>query len=136
MVTLTPPISQKVFLSVFRDAITAANIAGDEWMKNAKPRFSIHNSDILTHENIGAELGTMLDLCGNAHLKFNDRRSAWFKVFTKFGKITETDSSIIYFNYKYSSRQEYGLKVECVNAAKRVFEQFGITGIRVLDYVD
>ena len=129
-------IKQKEFDNLFQDARLAATRAGDEWMANASPMFTIHTADAVTGTSTGPSLGTMLDLCGNAHMKFKDKRSAWFKAFVKFGKVRGTSSGVIELDHKYSYRQEHGLKLACVEAARAVFTNAGVEGIIIWDYID
>jgi Asp-tRNA(Asn)/Glu-tRNA(Gln) amidotransferase A subunit family amidase len=120
---------------VVQEAINAANAAGEEWIKNAKPQFSVHNADLFGNIK-GPSLGTMLDICGNAHLQFKDGRSADYKTFVKAGLIRSNNNKVVEIYHRYKLRQEYGLQIACVEAEKKVFEQYGIMGVHVWSYVD
>jgi len=121
---------------VMSEAIEAANIAGQEWMNAATPKFSVYNSDLITGAPIGAPVGTMLDNCGNAHVRFRNKKSGWFKFFQRCGAIRNTESGVIEIWHNWKSRQEYGLQVACATAAKKVLEDYGVTGLYVWDYID
>lgn len=116
-------------LSIIESAVRAANVAGDTWLESAKPTFSVHDDS----DN---PIGTLFDRCGNAYLEFKDRRSTWFKTFRKFELTDQYDPTYLSIPHKHSHRQEHELKLRCAHAARKIFEDAGITGINIKDYVD
>jgi len=64
-------------------ATQAANTAGDEWMKNAKVRFAVMDGEQV--------VGQLLDVCGNAHVRFTDKRTKEYKAFKNAGHTSITD---------------------------------------------
>jgi hypothetical protein len=117
-------------------AIIAANEAGDKWIENAKPRYAFSSVDFDGNKIPGQRSDIMLDVCGNAHVKFRDRRSAMYKAFKKAGHIRNTESGVIEILHAYRPRQEYGLRVACATAAKAKLEELGVTGLQVWSYID
>jgi hypothetical protein len=115
---------------ILQEAREAANAAGDEWMAKASPKFAVTNAFT------GRLEGTMLDLCGNAHLQFRDKRSKNYKQFVKAELVRQTGNGVIELDHKYRYRQEHGLHMACVRAAKAVLEKHGITDVRIWDYID
>lgn len=115
--------------SIINEATNAANAAGKEWMDKATVAFLVKNES-------GNVVGELLDLCGNAHVRFTDKRSAAFKEFKKAGAIRYTDNGVVEINHNYIGRQEYGLKIACAEAAKSVLNKYGIDKIRVWSYID
>jgi len=116
--------NNEIFFKAIEDASHAAQMAGDEWMKNAKPKYVV----------VGYEDEPMLDLCGNAHVKVTDGRTA-------FGKYLKQDSwkSTITVPLKttYTYRQEHGLKVAMAEAALKVLtEKYGIKKLSIWSYID
>lgn len=47
-------------------AVTAGNAKLAE-LKNAGPKYAVHNGDVFTGKPVGPAVGTMLDLCGFAY---------------------------------------------------------------------
>ena len=115
---------------IVQEAVAAANAAGDAWMASASPKFAV--TDAFT----GRVQGTMLDLCGNAHLQFRDKRSRNYKQFVKEDLVRKSGNGVIELEHKYRYRQEHGLHMACVRAAKAVLEKHGITDVRIWDYID
>ena len=107
-------------------AIEAANAAGDEWMAKAEPRYVVTDGSSIS--------GVMLDVCGNAHVRFYDKRKKWFKEFDKAGFVSTADVLAIPHKFKY--RQEYGLQMACAEAAANSLREQGVTGIRIWSYID
>lgn len=120
--------------SLIQKATDAANKAGDIWMAEAKPKYSVHQSDL--SGNTGTCVGVLLDVCGNAHVKFRDKRTAFYKLFTKYGYIRHTGNGVVEIRHKWIPRQEYGLKIACAQAVKKVLDDAGVTGLTIWDYID
>lgn len=121
---------------LFQKATDVGNIAGDEWMANAKPVFAVYNADLITGRPIGDSLGTMLDNCGNAHIKITDKRSKLYRSCIKFGLMKNEYTATLPIYHKYRHRQEHGLALAIMRAAMKVFQDAGMTGIRIWDYID
>lgn len=120
---MKPPIK------IVQEALDAANKAGDFWMAAAAPKYVVSDS-------YGRSLGTMLDLCGNAHLQFKDKRSKNYKDFLKADLVRKSGNGVVELHHNYNHRQEYGLHMACVEAAKKVFEDNCITDVRIWSYID
>lgn len=119
---------------IVEKAVEAANLAGDEWLANATTKYEFCNTDLQ-----GNQIGPgylVLDLCGNAHVQFRDKRSKDHRRFLKEGLLTRTDNGVIDINHKHRSRQEFGLAEACAKAAMKVLEENGITGLRIWSYID
>lgn len=117
-------------IEIAQEALEAANAAGDAWMAAAKPQFEVR--DAFT----GRSQGTLLDLCGNAHVRFTDKRSKNYKAFVKANLVRQTGNGVLELPHKYRMRQEHGLMMACAKAAKAVLEKHGITDVRIWDYID
>ncbi len=117
-----------MFNEMIARATQAANVAGAEWMANAKPKY-----EVIQH---GKVIDTMLDLCGNAHVQFKDKRSAFYKAFKKDGFVRQSGNAVVEIDHDYKFNQEHGLKMACANAAKASLEADGITGLRIWQYID
>lgn len=113
---------------IVQEAIEAANAAGDEWMTKAYPRYTVLDSNSIP-------FGVMLDLCGNAHLVFSDRRSSAYKKFLKEGLVRNSGNYVIEIRHKHKHRQEHGLQLACIQAAKKVFIKYEIN-VTVWSYID
>jgi len=124
MPKLTKVQETKFFKNVIIAAQYAAQEAGDEWIKNAKPKYVV----------MGYENSPMLDLCGNAHVRIDDGR-------TKFAKYLKEDdrcfgANTVPLNTSYSGRQEHGLKLAIAEAALKVLQDFGIKKCYIWEYID
>ena len=119
----------KTPIEIAQEALDAANKAGDLWMALASPKYVVTDGR-------GRSQGTMLDLCGNAHLQFKDKRSKNYKDFLKANLVRRSGNGVVELNYRYTHRQEYGLHMACVEAAKKVFEDNGIADVRIWSYID
>ena len=113
-------------------ARAAANAAGAAWLAAATPRYSVHQETLDGHR--GPAVGTMLDLCGGAYIKFTDRRCSDFKSFKRANAIRH--ESTVDLIHMFRGRQEHGLNVACMEAAYKVFKDAGISNITVKDYID
>ena len=111
---------------VLQKATEAANLAGEEWMKNATPKYAVTDGSRV--------VGTMLDVCGNAHVRFYDKRKKWYKEFEKIGAISTV--SVLSIPHKFKYRQEYGLQMACAEAAAKTLRECGVDGIRIWSYID
>lgn len=111
---------------VLSKATEAANAAGDEWMKNAAPKYVVTDGSSIS--------GIMLDVCGNAHVRFYDKRKKWFREFDKAGFVSTVD--VLSIPHKFRYRQEYGLQMACAEAAANSLRDQGVDGIRIWSYVD
>jgi len=112
------------FEKAIEDASQAGQKAGDEWMKNAKPKYVV----------VGYEDTPMLDLCGNAHVRVTDGR-------TKFAKYLKQDSwkstITVPITTTYRMRQEHGLQLAIAKAALEVLTtKYGFKNLRIWDYID
>lgn len=118
------------------EATIAANMAGKAWMDNARPMYVVRNADLVTGKPIGPALGTMLDMCGNAHVQFSDRRAKVYKDFLKAGFVRGSGNGVVEIEHAYRGRQEHGLMMACAKAAKAKLEEHGVAGLRIWDYID
>lgn len=118
-------------------ATNAANEAGEKWMAEAEargPKYAVMDAPLFgTPVDTGCR---MLDLCGNAHVRFKDKRSSWFKAFKKVGAVRATESGVVEIWHKWKPRQEHGLQMACAEAAMKVLTEAGVTGLRIWDYID
>jgi hypothetical protein len=127
----TPQPSKSVdtidFKNIFDKAVVAANAAGDKWWSE--------HCEIPYDPSKSASFFGMLDLCGFATLQVTDKRTSFYKWYTKtFPERHVTHS--IYIPYKYQARQDLGLREACVRGAKEVFDEHGIKGLSVWTRVD
>ena len=120
----------KLFITIVQEATEAANKAGAEWLAKAKPQF------VPVDAFTGHRYEPMLDLCGNAHVQFKDKRSKHYKMFMKEGLVRQSGNAVVEIAHDYKMRQEHGLALACAEAAKKVLESYGITGLRIWDYID
>jgi len=111
------------------EAVVAANKAGDEWMAKASPKYVVT-------DDAGSNHGTLLDLCGNAHVQFRDKRSKNYKDCVKLDLVRKSGNGVFELEHKYRHRQEHGLAMACAEAAKKVLESHGITDLRIWSYID
>jgi hypothetical protein len=114
----------------------AAQKAAQIWYDVARskgPAFVVGDANLFTGE-IERVTGTMLDLCGNAFLKFRDKRSALYKACKKHGF---ESFGALDISYKLQGRQEHGLHVAAMKAALEVLNQHGLGDQFILrDYID
>lgn len=120
----------KTALEIAQEALEAANAAGDAWMATATPKYEVKDSFT------GRSHGTLLDLCGNAHVQFKDKRSKNYKMFVAADLVRKSGNGVLELPHKYRMRQEHGLMMACAQAAKAVLEKHGITDVRIWDYID
>jgi hypothetical protein len=78
----------------------------------------------------------MLDMCGNAHVQFKDKRTAAYKAFVKADAVRRSGNAVVQIEHNYRYRQEHGLAYACAKAAKAKLEELGVTGLRIWDYID
>lgn len=117
-------------------ATEAANVAGQEWMNKASVRFAVHDADLMTGKPVGPAIGYMLDVCGCAYVQFKDKRTAAYRAFKKAGAVRPTGNAVVEIPNKWMCRQEMGLHEACANAAKKVLEEGGVTGLRIWSWID
>jgi hypothetical protein len=120
---------------IVKDATAAANAAGERWLSAATVKYSIHEVDLFG-DSKGPAVGYMLDACGNAHVQFKDRRSAWFKAFERYGHIRRTNNGVVEINHAFRARQEYGLRQVAARAALDSMAAAGVTGLKIWSYID
>lgn len=126
--------SQNMFDELIVKATEAAVEAGDKWVEeHTKPMFAVYKADVLTGKQYGSCLGTMLDVCGMAHIRITDKRTAFSKYIKK---IQDGYNGAIFLKHKHSGRQEWGLNEACAYAAAKVFMDAGIKGIYVYSNID
>lgn len=123
-------------VELIEKATIAANEAGATWLKNARPTYAVYNADLLTGKPLGRPLGEMLDLCGNAHVKFSDKRTKHYREFLRAGYVRRTGNGVVEIAHDWLGRQEYGLRLACATAAKKVLEESGVTGLRIWEYIN
>ena len=104
------------FPAVLREATHAAEQAAQDWLDNAQPKFTVCGT-------------TLLDMCGNAHIKSAARRGS------KIDKAIVDTGGYIRIAYSQRGRQEYGLHVAANKAAAKVLQAAGIPCF-VWDYID
>ncbi len=127
-----PDLSKSNLERIFTEATKAANTAGAKWMKeHSAPKYAVFD------EFTGSLQGTMLDMCGNAHVVPSDKRSAFFKALKKFNILEdERYSCVLPIYHEWRHRQEYGLQLACAMAAINVFNEHNIYSVRLWDYID
>lgn len=124
--------------AIMKEANEAAQKGAQIWLDVARskgPEYQVGQADLLTGEMIGEPIGYLLDLCGNAYLKFRDRRSLNFRAFNKIGQADR--EGIVNVNYKLQGRQEHGLHIAAHRAALEVFNKYGIgSELQLKEYQD
>lgn len=130
--TLAAPDLSKANLElIFQEATIAANTAGAAWMAKAAPKYGVYDSFS------GNLQGTMLDLCGNAHVVVKDKRSAFFRACKKHGFFdTNMYSCTMPIHHEWKHRQEHGLQLACAKAAIKVLNDHNIYAVKIWDYID
>jgi hypothetical protein len=128
----TLDLSKENLERLFTEATEAANKAGAEWMnQHTNPAF------VIVDEFTGQPQGTMLDICGNAHVVSSDKRSGFFRALKKFKFVDERNyCRTLPIVHNYSYRQEYSLQLACARAALKVLQDNGVTSVKIWDYVD
>ena len=122
--------------AMLTEATEAANAAGTKWLAEAKPKYAVFSTDLFGRRT-SPDTDYLLDLCGGAYLTFRDKRSSAYKAFKKAGEIRSEYSATIDIDHKFRGRQEHGLAVVCMQAAKEVLERHGLSGqILLKDYID
>ena len=118
--------------TLISEATVAANTAGEAWLAE---RLASGSHFMVVDGFSKREVGRMLDLCGNAHLKFKDKRTKIYKQFAEAGHVDIASLSI---PHKFQGRQEHGLHVACMRAALKSLTDNGVPPgtITVIDYVD
>lgn len=129
-------LSSLTHAEIVRQATDAANKAGAAWMTSAALKYNVHCTNPATGKIEGAPIGQMLDLRGNAHVVFNDKRSANCKAFKKAGLSHDSGHAVIEINHNFKHRQEHGLMVACVRAALDVFHKHDINDVKMWSYID
>lgn len=118
-------------------ATEAATAAGDVWMATATTKYLVTEGDLFTGKPVpGAPVYGMLDLCGNAHVQFKDKRSKIYKDFVKQGLVRSTGNAVVEIEHKWKRRQEHGLQMVCAKAAMAKLEEHGVTGLHIWSYID
>lgn len=120
----------KTPLQIVQEATVAANLAGDEWMQKATPKFTPVNAIS------GYKYPPMLDLCGNAYVRFIDKRKKSYKDFVKANLVRSSGNGVVEIQHNYRFRQEHGLHVACAEAALAVLKANGVDGIRIWSWID
>jgi hypothetical protein len=114
----------------------AAQKSAQIWYDVARskgPVYLVGDANLFTGE-IERITGTMLDLCGNAFLKFRDKRSAFYKACKKHGF---ESLGALDISYKLQGRQEHGLHVAAMKGALEVLNQHGLGDQFILrEYLD
>lgn len=109
------------------EANAAAQAAAQKWLDEAVVRY------VVRYGPNESKSSYMLDLCGSAYLKFNDKCKADFKAFARAGLICFGESPGL--NYSLRSRQEHGLHCAAARAAAEVLKAGGVN-VTVKDYID
>ncbi len=125
-------VSYRVMMS---EAVKAANVAGDQWLSTAKPKFNVVQRANPLDDNspIIKDYGPMLDVCGHVFIHITDHRTGFSKWITKRQKGYNTSVMV---PHKYKMRQEMGLLEACEGAALKVFTNYGIKGIQIYARID
>lgn len=122
------------FKALVEKATEEANHAGKIWMDKATangPAFVVRDGFT------GRSVGTMLDCCGNAHLRVRDKRSKLYKGLKALGLVRGSGYAVVEIHHNYRMRQEWGLHEACIGAAKRVFNDAGfVKELDVWSYID
>jgi len=120
---------------IMREAVKAADEAGRAWLTNALDRRTPTAFDVID-SSTGKRVGTLLDNCGSAYLKFKDRRRKEYRAFKAAGFILNDRTGTISIDYFYHRRHEHSLHVCCLSAALVSLQENGITGLSLVDYID
>jgi hypothetical protein len=123
------------FALALEEATLAANKAGDEWMKNAKPMYRVFEraNPMDDTSPIVRDYGTMLDVCGIVYLRIEDKRCAFAKWYMEQKKNKYRG---VYIQHKYRGRQEMGLREACDGAALEVLNKHGVKGVELYSRID
>jgi hypothetical protein len=111
------------YRKILLEAEFAATAEAIAWMNQADPT------------GIKRKNYQMLDLCGNAYIRFKDKRSVHYKAFKKLGLLSASGTAL-YLHHSYESSQAHGLHVAAYKAGLAVLKSNGITDIQVHDYID
>jgi hypothetical protein len=117
-------------------AEAAASDAAEAWLDKALsrgPAFSVHQADAVTGKP-GPSIGTMLDVCGNAWIRFTDKRDNFYKYVKRVSRDNYHNS--VPLLYKHAARQEMGLHEAAIRAAMDVLKSRGIKNIQFYSYID
>ena len=125
-------VKNPLYRTMFTEAMEAANVAGDQWLANAKPSVEFYNEDL--EGNRLSESTVMLDQMGGAYIKVKDRRTSIFKQLKRNDLIRGEDHLVV--KHKFVGRTELGLRVACVEAFKKVLESYGIDNLKTGSYLD
>lgn len=122
------------FIAILAAANKAADEAGDEWLKNARPSVQVvqRANPFDDTSPIIRAYEPMLDVCGMAGITIRDRRT----IFAKWVKANQGYNGIVHLAHKHKGRQEWGLNDACVLAAFRVLTENGVKGIDTYSRID
>lgn len=129
---------QSKIASIVAKATAAADEAGKKWMEAAVaagPKYAVYEAEVLTGVPI-RKTGDLLDLCGNAHVQFKDKRSKIYKAFLRADFVRKSGNGVVEIQHDWVMRQEHGLQMACAQAAKKVLEEHGVTGLSIWQYID
>lgn len=122
------------FAAIMKEATQAASDAADKWVsEHTKPIYEVRNADVITGKPYGPVLGQMLDLCGIAFVKIDDKRTSFSKY---VAKIQNGYNNAVHFGGNHSRRQEWGLNEARAYAALGVLTKHGIKGVSVWSRID
>lgn len=120
---------EQYVINAVANATVAANIAGEEWLKeHQSPAF-----EVVDHFT-GRRVGTMLDICGNAHVKVADKRSKFYKILRRLNMV-DSQTGVVSIIHRFRGRQEYGLQVAAAHAAYNYLTEAGYS-CKIWSYVD
>ena len=135
-------MTEQEFNVILKEANEAAEKASCEWLAHATsagPKYAVYSS--FSIDDNGVEVGTMLDVCGNAHITVKDKRTVFSKLLNKYYMKVDPwqakrSNQTVLIDYSNKYRQEYGLHVAAAKAALEVLTKHGVKGLKLWTYID
>lgn len=106
------------FSRVMREAVDAANAAGDKWW-NEHSSVQPYNQKTCSSMQVG-----MLDFCGISEIELTDKRTKFAKWYIK--TYCNTGVKFVNITHKFQTRQEKMLRDACHVAALMVFHKYNV----------
>lgn len=133
-------MSEVTFQEILKEAQEAAQKAGDNWLANAKPKYTVHRSDLFGNTD-PEPMDVLLDVCGNSHVKISDKRTKFAKFIKQYLKqndpyFRDCGFLTVPLETSHRGRQEMGLHEAETRAAMEVFNSYNVKGVRIWSYID
>ena len=113
----SPEMANQLFMT----AAGLASQAATQWLAKAVeagPKYAVKDGS--------RTIGQLLDLCGNANVRFRKKNSKWYNAFKKAGLVRHTDSGCVDIPWAHYYRQEYGLQMAAADAAVEFLRKHGV----------